>query len=151
MLHSVQPFTRRSAKDAILGCLTQLTRYKGRAGEIAVGRAAIELAGGIRAGYEHSGVKWDHWIPRWNKFTRDERKNHARNEILPLLMRQPKPSAVDTPPPSRAPPRQFEICKTEPEEGWLRDLRELEDNLLGPDLAQAIATRAGIKTWPRGP
>ena len=60
---------------------------KGRRGKIALGRAAVEIAGGCLAGDIKTGVSWSYWVKRWYTFTPGEQSHVLNNEMLPLLVK----------------------------------------------------------------
>lgn len=164
-----EPWTRGSAKKAILELLTRLLADKGRVGKVATARAAFELGGGRRLGEEGSGVRWDYWLARWGSLSQAERRSFARVEMLPLLLRDPPRSIAEPPgsprpvlvpplPPTAPPPplRSAEPprapCDPVPRqpsaEDTIRNLRSLAAQGWKPDQVARAAELAGVE-WPQ--
>ena len=146
-----KPYTRKTAKDAILDLIVLLTREKGRQGKIAAARAAFELSGGLRPCEETTGIDWKYWIARWGSMSRTERLNAAKNEILPPILNQPEP-------PQHVPDKQATPCETYPlpsvneppvpsDEEAILILRNHERNGLPKELLARLSKKMGIERW----
>lgn len=78
-----RPVSRAIACGAILATLRYCVKWRGRPGQAALARCALELADPQAASV--SPVAWDHWIAHWGRMTRNERIHVARAEILAVL------------------------------------------------------------------
>ena len=122
-----KPYTKKTAKKAILKLIRSLLANKGRPGKIAVTRAAFELADGPRIGDEQSGINWKYWCAKWGTLSREERRNTAQTQLIPKLLIQLAPTTQQkTPlPPRASPPPKTPKPKAPSRETTIRNLRNL--------------------------
>jgi hypothetical protein len=160
-----EPWTRASAKKAILELLTRMLADKGRPGKVAAALAAFELGGGRRLREEGSGVRWDYWLARWGSLSRAERRSFARVEMLPLLLREApaiaapplpnanRPSLVlprrDSEPLAAFPLSTAALTQSPTDEDAIASLRNLERLGWPAELVARAARNAGIEDWPQ--